>query len=114
MGKVKIRSTSRQNFARFITTGGVDCWEMSELPIIAEGADDTLYQVKQEDRIDLIAQRFYGTPDLWWVIAIANDLVLLPNDLAPFSTIRIPSNNRVFNKILKQAPRRRDGKGQAG
>lgn len=110
MGTVKIRTTSRLNFARFITVGGVDHWEMLEYPVITEGQDDLIYQVKQEDRIDLLAQRYYGTADLWWVIAAANDMVLLPSDLKPFATIRIPSNNRVFNKILKQSPKKRDGR----
>jgi len=109
---IKIRRTSRLNFSRLVTLGGsnVVSWEMPEYPAINEGQDDILYQVQQEDRIDLLAQRFYGTPELWWVIAVANGLALLPNDLRPYSTIRVPSNNRVFNSILKQAPKKREGR----
>lgn len=112
---VKIRSTSRMIFARLLTltsTRGedVETWEMPELPEVAASGDDIIYQVQQDDRIDLIAERFYGNPELWWVIALANDLNLLPNDLAPFSTIRIPSNKRVFTKILSQAPKKREGR----
>jgi nucleoid-associated protein YgaU len=107
---VKVRSTSRLNFSRLLTIDEVEHWEMAELPVIVAAQDDTFYQVNQEDRIDLIAQRFYGNPELWWVIAVANGLDLLPNDLKPFSTIRIPSNSRVFNKILREAPKRKEGR----
>ena len=109
MGAVKIRSTSRLNFSRLLTIEGVDHWEMAELPSIEASGDDIVYQVKQGDRIDLISNRFYGNPELWWVIAIANGLNLLPNDLKPFSTIRIPSNSRVFNKILREASKKKKG-----
>lgn len=107
---VKIRTTSRLNFARLLTIDSVEHWEMPEYPVIVAAQDDTFYQVQQEDRIDLIAQSFYGNPELWWVIAVANDLSLLPSDLKPFSTIRIPSNNRVFNSILREAPKKKEGK----
>jgi len=110
VGSVRIRRSSRLNFARFIVTGGIEHWEMTEYPTIEEAQDDILYQVGQIDRIDSIAQKFYGDPVLGWVIAVANGMVLLPNDLKPFSTIRIPSNNRVFTKILPQAPKKRDGR----
>lgn len=109
---IRVRPTSRLNFARLVTLGtsNIECWEMPEYPVINEGQDDVIYQVQQEDRIDLLAERFYGNPELWWVIAIVNGMALLPNDLRPSSTIRIPSNNRVYNIILKLAPRRREGR----
>ena len=107
---VKIRGTSRINFARLMTIDEVEHWEMPEYPIIAAAQDDTLYQVKQDDRIDLIANQYYGNPELWWIIAVVNDFALLPNDLKPLSTIRIPSNNRVFNKILRQASKKKEGR----
>lgn len=107
---VKIRSTSRLNFSRLITLDDVEHWEMPEYPKIEEAGDDLIYQVNQEDRIDLLADMMYGNADLWWVIAIANDMSLLPSDLKPFSTIRLPSNRRVFTKILKEAAKKREGR----
>lgn len=107
---VRIRTTSRLNFSRLLTIDSVEHWEKAELPTVDAAQDDLLYQVNQEDRIDLLAQRFYGNAELWWVIAVANGLDLLPNDLKPFSTIRIPSNNRVFNKILREAPKKKEGR----
>lgn len=107
---VRIRGTSRQKFSRLLVIDNVEHWEMLEQPVIDEARDDTIYQVQQEDRIDLLAERFYGNAELWWVIAILNNLNLLPSDLKPFSTIRIPSNNRVFNSILKQAAKKKEGR----
>jgi len=107
---VKIRATSRLNFARLITLDRVEHWEMPEYPKISEASDDIIYQVQQEDRIDLLANDFYGNGELWWIIAVANNLSLLPSDLKPFATIRIPSNKRVFTKIIKDAPKKREGR----
>lgn len=33
------------------------------------------YQVRQGDRLDTLSQLFYNTPNKWWVIAKANNLV---------------------------------------
>jgi nucleoid-associated protein YgaU len=40
-----------------------------------------LYQVKQGDRLDLLANTFYRDPRLWWRIAEANPDVMYPDDL---------------------------------
>jgi nucleoid-associated protein YgaU len=39
------------------------------------------YQVKQGDRLDLLANRFYRNSRLWWLIAEANPDCLYPDDL---------------------------------
>lgn len=33
------------------------------------------YVTNEEDWFDLISYRFYGTPNLWWVVAVMNDVV---------------------------------------
>jgi len=48
------------------------------------------YQVKAGDRIDLLAEKFYGNSSYWWVIANANPEVFYPEDLTPGDVIRIP------------------------
>ena len=43
--------------------------------------NDDMYFISQEgDRCDMLAQRFYGDPELWWFIAKVNQ----------FSTMNIP------------------------
>ena len=118
---IKVRTTSRLRFSRLLYIGVdasypvtgvptlVECWEMPEYPTIAEAPDDIIYTVNQDDRIDLIANKFYGAADLWWVIAIANDLNLLPSDLKPYKPIRVPSPARVFNNILPSNKKLKEG-----
>lgn len=99
---VRIRNTSRLKFARLTTIDGVEHWELPEYPAIDQAADDGRYIVDRHDRIDKIAVTFYSDPGLWWIIAIANDLALLPNDLCAGMTLRIPSQKRVFTEILRR------------
>lgn len=44
--------------------------------ILRESQADTLYVVEAglENRLDLISYKFYGTPFLWWAIAIINHI----------------------------------------
>lgn len=44
-----------------------------------------------EGRLDLIAYRYYRTPELWWVIAEANNLFFPFEDVAVGTVLRIPS-----------------------
>jgi hypothetical protein len=107
---VKVRETSRLRFARLYDIEGVECWGMPEYPTIDPSPDDISYTVARLDRIDLLAYRFYDSAELWWVIALANDLWLLPNDLKENMKIRIPSPSRVYTVILKGANRGEEGR----
>lgn len=51
----------------------------------------TYYRVIDQDRVDLIANAFYGRGDLWWIIADANPEILDWMDLPPGLIIRVPS-----------------------
>jgi nucleoid-associated protein YgaU len=51
----------------------------------------TYHQVTASDRLDLLAQQFYGDPRMWWQIADANPEVLDWTVLTPGQVIRIPS-----------------------
>jgi|GEM_PF-2146287 len=107
---VRIRDTSRLKNARLITIDGVEHWEQPEYPSIDPAPDDIKYTVDGNDRIDRIATRFYGSPDLWWIIALANGFELLPNDLNARDVIRIPSGRRVFSQILRRPSRGIEGR----
>lgn len=96
---------SRLNFAKWSADvdedqNGFDFFELTEYPDLPEQPDDIDYLVKTTDRIDLLAYKFYGDPVLWWVISIANDFELLPNDLVDGETIRIPSPRFVQNELF--------------
>ncbi len=98
---VNRRTTSRLRFAELATIGGVECWNLPEYPEIGEAPDDMRYVVDRNDRIDRLSNSRYRTPELWWIIALRNDLKLLPNDLYMRQVIYIPSSRRVFGEILR-------------
>ena len=67
------------------------------VPAVTQDATDTLYRVAQggERRLDLISDNFYGTPELWWVVAVVNPGT---DPLIGFSvgqTIRVPTRQRL-------------------
>lgn len=51
----------------------------------------TFYRVIDGERIDTIANDFFGRGDLWWMIAEANPEIIDWLDLPPGSVIRVPN-----------------------
>lgn len=51
----------------------------------------TLYRVISGDRIDTLANDFFGRADLWWVIADANPEIMDWFDLPFGAVLRIPN-----------------------
>lgn len=49
-----------------------------------------LYTWKERDRIDNVAYRFLGSPDLWWRIMDFNPEVINPFVIEPGTELRIP------------------------
>lgn len=102
---VEISKFSRLQFAELISSDGVEYFDMLEAPEIEAQADDVQHFVLQTDRIDLLANHYYGTPVLWWVIAVANDLELVPSEFREGQTLRIPSPRYVLQELFKRAKR---------
>jgi hypothetical protein len=101
---VKVVKNSRLRFGELLLLDGIEFWNTLDLPALPIQPDDIQYQVQATDRIDLLAYKFYGDPVLWWVIATANDLELIPNDLSVGGVLRIPSVNFVQSVLFKSAP----------
>lgn len=91
MPSVAIQQYSRLRFSNLVESDGYTYWDLFFPPTISVQTDDIQYTVDSSDRPDLLAYRFYGDPVLWWVIAVANDMDILPTDLKPGAIIRIPS-----------------------
>ena len=52
------------------------------------------YQVREGDRLDLLAAKFYRNPRKWWLIADANPQCLSPDDLlTPGQVILVPRDH---------------------
>ena len=99
---ISLGSRSRLRFKELLEINGVTFWELDELPVVPDQVDDIYYMVTQTDRIDLLSTTFYGDSNMWWVIAVANNLNLLPSELVPGTTLRIPSPNYVANVLFNK------------
>ncbi len=60
-------------------------------PKIRESTDDIFIMIKETDRLDLLAFKYYGDVTMWWVIAQANHIK--NTFYVPVGTqLRIPKN----------------------
>jgi hypothetical protein len=100
---VDVRTRSRLRFGELVVSDGVEFWDLLDLPTLAARNDDLSYQVQSHDRIDSIANKFYGDPVLWWVIAVANDMEILPTELNTGDILRIPEPNFVLESLFDNA-----------
>jgi len=100
---VTVPTNSRLRFGELHILEGIEFWNILDLPDIPEQEDDITYMVVSSDRIDKLAYDFYGDPALWWVIAVANDMELLPTELNAGTQIRIPSQTYVFQSLFQNA-----------
>lgn len=51
----------------------------------------TRHIAEENDRMDLLAARYFNDPEMWWVIAEANPELFYPEDIRPGTVVRIPS-----------------------
>lgn len=61
-------------------------------PKIEPSESDYYIYSSEEDRLDLLAQTYYGDSTLWWIISTANNV---PHDglfVPPGTQLRIPTN----------------------
>ena len=67
----------------------IESWERPEIP---ESDDDMYieYQENQNNRLDLISFKYYGTVKLWWAIAVANDIQNPFEKIEKGTILRIP------------------------
>lgn len=61
--------------------------------------DDIFHTVVEGDRIDLIAYRYLGRAELWWIICDYND-IFFPLELEAEMVLRIPSVEHAQMRIL--------------
>ena len=60
------------------------------LPPLSFTFDYINYTVRQGDRIDVLGQRFYGDPELWWAIAQVNPQWTFWDVLPAGLVLRVP------------------------
>lgn len=72
--------------------------ETSNVTPIPETDKDFYHEIlkEEENRLDIIANKYYGNPDFFWMIAIANNIID-PFIITPGEVIRIPN----FNSLMQ-------------
>lgn len=71
---------------------GIPAYVQQLYPSVVLASNDYYIETGYNDRLDLIANDFYGDSTLWWVVAMANDL---PGDslFAPVGfQLRVPAD----------------------
>lgn len=72
---------------------GVKFYSTTIYPKIPLSENDIYVLTGDGDRLDLLADQFYGDPNLWWVISSANGNLNQSSLHLPLGTqLRIPSN----------------------
>lgn len=87
--------------ADLLQIDGIEFFDLVDTVRIPAQPDDLTHAVGPDDRIDSLAQQYYGDPVLWWVIAMANDLEILPTDLLTGRVLRIPSPTYVLQQLVR-------------
>lgn len=79
---------------RVLDSDGVVKPVLFRSPVGLSGGYGT-YQVLRGDRLDKLSYVFYGTENLWWLIADANPGILLADPLVPGTILRVPGGTSV-------------------
>ena len=61
--------------------------------------DDRFHTATDGERLDILAHRYLGNADLWWIICDYND-IFFPLYLEPGTVLRIPSVEHVQMRVL--------------
>lgn len=93
------RGSWLRNVSAHTLDDGTIVWGQFEIPEIPDFDDDIVYTVTAPERPDSVAQRFYGNPALWWVIAVKNGLRLPFTQLHGGQRIVIPSPTQILSRI---------------
>jgi phage tail protein X len=75
-------------------------------PTIPPSRDDIYLISRDGDRLDILANKYYGDITLWWMIAISNNLgkgtMVVPTGIR----LRIPMDIKAFKQGLEQNNKR--------
>lgn len=102
----KIPVTSYMNFCNFFEYEGESFFDTPDFPELPQSDKDLIIGVSDRymGRLDLIASDYYQDPGLWWVIALANDLRLIPDQMKLNMKLRIPQI-AIVRQFLAKAKR---------
>lgn len=71
-------------------------------PYIEPSESDYYIYTTEGDRLDLLAQQFYGDSTLWWIISNSNSISHDSLYISPGTQLRIPTNvNFILNEFKR-------------
>ncbi len=100
---VEVSSHSPLTFSKLRQFREVVFWERADLPDFPPRDTDLIIPLNVQDRIDNLANTAYEDPNLFWVLAIANEIRLPPLQMNPGFGFRYPDGVNVFRVIRGEA-----------
>lgn len=71
-------------------------------PKIEQQDDDIIITTTIGDRLDLLANRYYGDVTMWWIIAQANNIGKATLNILPGTRLRIPQDlTKIYSDLEK-------------
>jgi hypothetical protein len=71
-------------------------------PNLPAQSNDVWVMTQPGDRLDLLANQYYGDQSLWWIIATVNDCGKGSLAIAPNKQLRIPMNPTAYKQALRR------------
>ncbi len=88
------------NIKTELKSGKGKVYTSNVLPHIMDDDSDILIVTVDGDRLDLLANHYFGDASKWWLIAMTNNLTDIDLKCKPGTQLRIPTNtNRVTDLI---------------
>ena len=80
----------------------------TKIPIIPTSSTDRYIISREGDRLDLLANQFYGDPRMWILLAVANNLGKGSFAISSGIQIRLPDiNSEELELLIKEAEEQR-------
>jgi hypothetical protein len=92
---------SWQNFCPFYKIDGIEFFDTPEFPVIDGEFNTITIDQRYMGRLDLLSFDFYQNANLWWVVALYNELQFIPSDMKLGMTLKIPTQSVVSNFLDK-------------
>ncbi len=98
---------SRYTYSKKLTTKETkkQYLETTIYPKIKPTDNDVYIITTVSDRLDVLANKYYGDKNLWWIIAVANNLNDASLHIDAGTQLRIPSNISEINSELERINR---------
>ncbi len=98
---------SRYTYSRKLTTKETkkQYLETTIYPKIKATDNDVYIITTANDRLDILADKYYGDKNLWWIISVANNLNDASLHIEEGKQLRIPSNISAINSELERINR---------